>query len=181
LSAAHEEAERLNRLVANLLEMTRLESGAVPVRKEWHSLEDIVGTALGRLERRLIDRPVTTRIPEDLPLVPLDEILVEQALVNLLENALRHTPKTSPIEVSADLRGDDVTVAVADRGPGIPPGDEARVFERFYRARPDAADGGVGLGLNVCKGIVEAHGGRIEAVNRPDGGAVFRLHAAPRR
>jgi two-component system sensor histidine kinase KdpD len=175
LEVAHEEAERLNRLVRNLLDMTRLEAGAVQIRKEWHPLEEIVGAALNRLERRLADRPVTTRIPDDLPLVPLDGVLIEQVLLNLLDNALRHTPSGSPIEVSAALDGDRVRIEVADRGPGVRPGDEARVFDRFYRGRSDTADGGVGLGLTVCKGIVEAHGGRIEAINRPAGGVAVRF------
>jgi two-component system sensor histidine kinase KdpD len=175
LAVAHEEAERLNRLVANLLDITRLEAGAVQVRKEWHPLEEIVGAALTRLERRLADRPVTTQIPADLPLVPLDGVLMEQMLLNLLDNALRHTPPRTPIEIAAALDDDHVSLEVADRGPGVPAGDEARVFDRFYRGRPGVAEGGVGLGLTVCRGIVEAHGGRIEAVNRPGGGVAFRV------
>jgi len=175
LTIAHEEAERLNRLVANLLDITRLEAGAVQVRKEWHSLEEVVGAALTRLERRLADRPVTTQIPADLPLVRLDGVLMEQVLLNLLDNALRHTPPGTPIEIAAALDGGHVSVDIADRGPGVPPGDEARVFDRFYRGRLGVAEGGVGLGLTVCKGIVEAHGGRIEATNRREGGVVFRI------
>jgi two-component system sensor histidine kinase KdpD len=175
LAVAHEEAERLTRLVANLLDVTRLEAGAVQLRKDWHPLEEIVGAALTRVERMLAGRPVTTRIPDDLPLVPLDGVLVEQVLLNLLDNALRHTPPGTPIEISASLDANHVAVEVADRGPGLPPGDEARVFDRFYRGRPGAPERGVGLGLSVCRGIVEAHGGRIEAANRPGGGAVFRF------
>jgi two-component system sensor histidine kinase KdpD len=175
VAVAHEEAERLNRLVANLLDVTRLEAGAVQVRKEWHPLEEIVGASLTRLERQLADRPVTTRIPADLPLVPLDGVLIDQVLLNLLDNAVRHTPPGTPIEISAALDGDYVSVAVADRGPGVPSGDEERVFDRFYRGRAGGAGGGVGLGLTVCKGIIEAHGGRIEAANRPGGGAIVRF------
>jgi two-component system sensor histidine kinase KdpD len=175
LAVAHEEAERLNRLVTNLLDMTRLEAGTVQVRKDWHPLEEIVGAALTRVEQRLTGRRVTTQIPGDLPLVPLDGVLVEQVLLNLLDNALRHTPAGTPIEISATLDGNQVVVAVADRGPGVPPGDEARVFDRFYRGRSGAVEGGVGLGLTVCKGTVEAHGGRIEAANRAGGGVVFQF------
>jgi two-component system sensor histidine kinase KdpD len=177
LRAVHEEAERLNRLVQNLLEMTRLESGSVQVRKDWHSIEELVGAALGRFNRRLGQRPIVTRIPADLPLVALDPVLIEQVLVNLLDNALKYTPPESPIEIAARVEGDGVTVEVADRGPGLPPGEERRVFDKFYRGRA-VADRGVGLGLAICQGIVEAHGGRIWAENRPGGGVAFRFTLA---
>jgi two-component system sensor histidine kinase KdpD len=175
LAVAHEEAERLNRLVTNLFDMTRLEAGAIQVRKEWHPLEEIVGAALTRLETRLADRPVATRLPADLPLVPMDGVLIEGVLVNLLENALRHTPPGTPIDIEARVEGPWLVVEVADRGPGLAPGDESRVFERFYRGGREAPEGGVGLGLTVCRGIVEAHGGAIAAANRPGGGAAFRF------
>ena len=175
LQAIHEEADRLNRLVNDLLDMTRLESGAIEVRKEWHPLEEIVGAALARLGRRLEDRPVTTRLPADLPLVPLDGVLMEQLLINLLENALKHTPPRTPIEIAAAVNNGEVRLEVADRGPGLPPGDEARVFDKFYRGRQAQGGRGVGLGLTICRGIVEAHGGQISAENRPGGGVVFRV------
>jgi two-component system sensor histidine kinase KdpD len=170
-----EEADRLNRLVRNLLDMTRLQSGAVRVAKEWHSLEEIVGAALSRLEARLRGRRVSTHIPEDLPLVPLDGILVEQVLVNLVENALKYTPRDSPIEIAAWPGEGEVVVEVQDRGPGLPAGEEERVFDKFHRADARNVPGGVGLGLTLCRGIVTAHGGRIWAENRPDGGAAFRF------
>jgi two-component system sensor histidine kinase KdpD len=170
----YEEADRLNRLVRNLLDMTRLQSGAVRVSKEWHPLEEIVGAALSRLESRLRGRSVSAHIPDDLPLVPLDGILIEQVLVNLLENALKYTPRDSPIEISAARSGEEVVVEVKDRGPGLPAGEEERVFDKFHRAAREVP-GGVGLGLTLCRGIVTAHGGRIWAENRPDGGAVFRF------
>ncbi|MBI5033826.1 MAG: sensor histidine kinase KdpD [Chloroflexi bacterium] len=168
-----EEAERLNRLIGNLLNMTRLEAGAVQVRKEWSVLEEIVGVVLTRLEDRLHDHPVTTDIPADLPLVPLDSILIDQVLVNLLENAIKYTPAASPIEIAARIADGHVLVQVADQGPGVPPGEEDRVFDKFYRARTDG--GGVGLGLTICRGIVQAHGGKIWAQNRQGGGAVFQF------
>ena len=170
-----EEADRLNRLVRNLLDMTRLQSGAVRVKKEWHPLEEIVGAALSRLESRLRDRPVATHLREDLPLVPLDGLLVEQVLVNLVENAIKYSPRGTPIEVSAWTAENEVTVEVADRGPGLPSGEEERVFEKFYRGPARDRPGGVGLGLTICRGIVSAHGGRIWAENRPGGGAAFRF------
>jgi two-component system sensor histidine kinase KdpD len=129
---------------------------------------------LNRLGTRLRGRPVTTSIPPDLPLVPIDPVLIEQVLINLLDNALKYTPEGSPIEISASPGDDGVVVEVADRGPGLRAGDERRVFEKFYRGQAPAAPGS-GLGLAICRGIVEVHGGRIEAANRPGGGAVFRF------
>ncbi|MCU0492790.1 MAG: sensor histidine kinase KdpD [Chloroflexaceae bacterium] len=181
--AVYDEAGRLNRLVGNLLDMTRLESGALQVQKEWQPLEEVVGAALTRLHQHLGNRPVVTDMPPDLPLVPLDGVLIEQVLINLLENALKYTPADSPLEIRAYLsqpRGSQpalqsVTVEVADRGPGIPHGDEGRIFEKFYRVNEVGSGRGVGLGLTICKGIVEAHGGQIWAENRPGGGSVFRF------
>jgi two-component system, OmpR family, sensor histidine kinase KdpD len=170
-----EEADRLNRLVRNLLDMTRLQSGTVRVARQWHPLEEIVGSALNRLEARLQGRPVVTRIGEDLPLVPLDGVLIEQVLVNLIENALKYTPGGTPVEISAWGAEGEVTIEVADRGPGVPPGEEERVFEKFHRIETRERPGGVGLGLTVCRGIVAAHGGRIWVENRPGGGAAFRF------
>jgi two-component system sensor histidine kinase KdpD len=174
LQTVHEEGDRLNRLVQNLLQMTRLESGALQVHKEWFPLEEVVGAALGRLAPQLRDRSVTTRIPEAPALVPMDDVLIEQVLINLLDNALKHAPSATPIEISAAGGANEVSIEVADRGPGLRPGEAARVFEKFYRGSPGASRG-AGLGLAICRGIVEAHGGRIEALNRPEGGAVFRF------
>ncbi|HEU4370598.1 MAG TPA: sensor histidine kinase KdpD [Methylomirabilota bacterium] len=172
LDSVHEEAERLNRLVQNLLEMTRLESGAVQLRKELHPPEEVIGAALGRLGKRLADRRVTTRVPSDLPLVPMDDVLIEQVLLNLLDNAVKYTPPGSPIEIIATATDRNLTIEVADRGPGLPPGEEEKVFEKFYRAVRVTA-GGAGLGLAICRGIVQAHGGRIWAQNLPGGGVAF--------
>jgi two-component system sensor histidine kinase KdpD len=169
---AYEEAERLNRLVGNLLEMTRLESGGIQVEKEWELLEEIIGATLNRLGIRMDDHPVMVNLPPDLPLVPVDGVLIEQVLLNLLDNAIKYTPPGSPIELSAHASGNEVVVSVADRGPGLTPGDEKRVFDKFYRAQPKTS-GGVGLGLTICRGIIEAHGGRIWAENRRGGGARF--------
>jgi two-component system sensor histidine kinase KdpD len=174
LETIQEESERLSRLVNNLLQMTRVESGALQLHRDWLPLEEIVGAALERLKRRLGDRPVSTRLPEDLPLVPVDDVLIEQVLINLLENALKYTPSGSPIEVAAWASEEGVTVEVADRGPGLGPGEEARVFEKFYRGRRTSG-GGAGLGLAICRGFIESHGGRIWAENRAGGGAAFRF------
>jgi two-component system sensor histidine kinase KdpD len=171
---AYEEAERLNRLLSNLLEMTRLESGSVKVEKEWQPLEEVVGTTLLRLDRLFEDHPLKTSLPDDLPLVPIDGVLIEQVLNNLLENAVKYTPAGSPIELSAWAEGQEVVVAVADRGLGLPPGEEEYIFDKFYRVRPTTTSG-VGLGLAICRAIIEAHQGRIWAENRTGGGAVFRF------
>jgi two-component system sensor histidine kinase KdpD len=169
-----EEADRLERLVSNLLDMTRLDSGTVEPRREWVPLVEVIGAALTRLEGRLAGRHVTTAIPEELPLVSLDPVLVEQLFMNLLENAAKYTPPTSEIDVRASREGGTLVVDVSDRGPGIPPGDEERVFERFHRGA-HAGVRGVGLGLPIARAIAQAHGGRLVAANRPGGGAVFRL------
>jgi two-component system sensor histidine kinase KdpD len=172
LESVREEAERLSRLVANLLEMTRLQSGALRLRTEWHQVEEVVGAALRRVRRRLGQRSVTTRLLPDLPAAPMDDVLIEQVLVNLLDNAIKYTPPGSPIAIIATATEEAVTVEVADRGPGLPPGEEGRIFEKFYRLPSDSGRG-AGLGLAICKGIVEAHGGRIWAQNLPGGGVAF--------
>jgi two-component system sensor histidine kinase KdpD len=172
LESVRLEAERLNRLVHNLLQMTRLESGALDLRKDWHPLEEVIGAALSRLGARLSGRRVTTKVPPDLPLVAIDDVLIEQVLVNLLDNATKHTPPGSPIDILVTATDENVTVEVTDHGPGLRPGDERRVFEKFYRG-PTADGQGAGLGLAICQGIVRAHGGRIWAQNAPAGGASF--------
>jgi two-component system sensor histidine kinase KdpD len=168
-----EEAERLNRLIRNLLDMTRLDSGTVKVKKEWLALEEVVGAALNRLDARLAEREVRVELPADLPLVPFDAVLIEQALINLLENAAKYSQ--GQIEVRASAAAAEVMVEIADRGPGIEPGQEDRVFEKFHRAVREGGPSGVGLGLAICRAIVAAHGGRIWVQNRDGGGASFRF------
>jgi len=166
-----EESRRMDRLVTNLLDMIRLETGALNVQREWHVLEDIAGVALLRLQQRLKDHPVATQFPSRLPLVPVDEVLLEQVFVNLLENAAKHTPAGTPIEVGARAGEGEVEVWVADRGPGLQQGEEEHIFEKFQRGGTGAD--GVGLGLTIVRGIVRAHGGRIRAEQRTGGGAFF--------
>jgi two-component system sensor histidine kinase KdpD len=175
LDSIMEESQRMNRLIRNLLDMIRVETGSLQVQKEWQPLEDAIGVALIRLDERLREHPVEVRLPRDLPLVPLDAVLLEQVFINLLENAVKYTPAGTPVEVSAVAGPGVVTVSVADRGPGLPPGEAERVFEKFYRGADAAPGKGVGLGLTISRGIVMAHGGRIWAENRPSGGAVFRF------
>lgn len=170
----YREAERLDRLLKNLLDMMRIEAGAVRLSREWHPMDEVVGAALARLEGRLRDHTVNAAFPADLPLVLVDGVLLEQVVINLVENAMKYAPSGSTIDVSASAIGREIVVEVADRGPGIPFGEEARIFDKFYRGRL-AREGGVGLGLTICRGIVEAHGGRVWAENRSGGGALFRF------
>ena len=173
LENIQEEGERLSRLVHNLIETTRLTSGAVELRKEPHSIEELVGSSLERVDKFLSGREVTTDLPEELPMVPLDSVLLEQVFVNLLDNAARHTPAGTAIAISAKRENDALLVEVADRGRGLAADELERVFEKFYHAK--SASAGAGLGLAICHAVVEAHGGRIWAENRPEGGAVFRF------
>ena len=176
-----EESRRMTRLVANLLNMVRVETGALAVQKSWQPLEEVVGVALLRLEEQLARHPVEVDLPPTLPLVPVDELLLEQVLINLLENAARHTPPGTAIAVRAWETEGAVCVEVADRGPGVPPGAEEMVFRKFYRgARPGTGNGsdtpaGSGLGLTIAQGIVCAHAGRMWVEARPGGGAAFRF------
>jgi two-component system sensor histidine kinase KdpD len=169
----HEEAERLNHLVRNLLDMTRIASGAVKVNKEWQPVEGVIGAALSRVEAALKDRRIDLALAPNLPLVPIDALLVEQVLINLLENAGKYTPPTSPIEILAHQEQTEVVIEVADRGPGIPKDLSDKIFEKFYRLPRESAGGGAGLGLAICRGVVEAHGGRIWVRARDGGGAAF--------
>ncbi len=175
LATIHEEARRLNRLVSNLLEVTKLESGHLDLKREWQPVEESLGAALNRLDEPLRGREVTTRVEEGLPMVAIDGVLMEQVFINLIENALKYTPPNAPIAI--DLRHADgaVIVAITDAGRGIAPGDEERIFEKFYRAESRGLLGGSGLGLTIARGIVAAHGGRIWAENATGGGAVFRF------
>jgi two-component system sensor histidine kinase KdpD len=175
LTNIYDEADRLSRLVNNLLDIAMLESGSLKLHKELQPLEEVVGAALTRLEKKLADRPVTTSLPAELPMVPLDAALAEHIFINLLENALKYTPAGSPLSISAVHRDDDLEVEVGDWGPGFPPEDLDRVFEMFERGAKDLGEKGYGLGLSICRAIVEAHGGRIWAANRPGGGAVVRF------
>ncbi len=170
-----EEAERLHRLLTNLLHMTRLESGPVAIHKDWQPVEEVIGAALTRLEPRLRERAVHTHLPENVTFAPFDAVLIEQVLINLLENAIRYTPAESPIDISVLAGEAEVMVEVADRGPGVPKDQREDVFEKFHRGAPGAADGGVGLGLSICRAIIGAHGGTIGVDQREGGGATFRF------
>ena len=166
------EARRLNRLVGNLLDMTRLEAGALKIVRQEADIEDLVGSALAQLPGRLQGRAVEIVLPADLPPVEMDFTLMVQVLVNLLDNAVKYSPSAAPISVTARVAGREMVVAVEDRGPGLPPGDPQQLFTRFFRVDRDGV-GGTGLGLSIAHGIVHALGGRIWASDRPGGGASF--------
>ena len=175
IGTAREEAERLNRLVGNLLNMTRIEAGAVRITWELEDVQDVIGSALEQLKSRVEGRQIRVEVPPDLPFVPMDFVLIVQVLVNVVDNALKYSPPDKPIEIRAWTAEGQVAIQVADRGIGIPSEDLDRVFDKFYRVqRPDNVTG-TGLGLSISKGLVEAHGGRIWAENRSGGGTVFTL------
>lgn len=175
LETACDEAERLNRFVANLLDMSRIEAGAVRLNLEPCDMQDLVGCALAAVKPRLGGRTIVTLLPDDLPLVPLDMVLVTQVLVNILDNALKYAPPGTPLELAGSVELSRMVVTVADRGPGVPTQDLQRVFDKFYRIPVPEGAGGTGLGLSICKGIVEAHGGDISAENQTGGGLVVTV------
>ncbi|MYM99167.1 ATP-binding protein, partial [Duganella vulcania] len=169
----HHEALRMSALVANLLDMARIQSGEVKFNLQWQALEEVVGSALRASGAQLQGHTVRTRLPAALPLLRFDAVLIERVLCNLLENAAKYTPPGARIEIAAALRGAWIDVMVCDDGPGLPPGREEAVFEKFTRGERESAKPGVGLGLAICRAIVDAHGGRIHAAPSPLGGAAF--------
>ncbi len=170
----HVAAERLNRLVANLLDMTRLESGMIQPKLDWCDVRDIINVTVRGLEQELVHHPITIEVQEGLPLVKLDFGLMEQALTNLIYNASIHTPDGTAIEINARIDEDRCIITVADHGTGVPTADLKRVFEKFYRAE-GTASGGTGLGLPIAKGFIEAHRGTLSVRNRTSGGAEFTI------
>lgn len=175
LDTAWEEAERLNHLVGNLLNMTRLEAGAMRLGNTLCDVQDLVGVTLAQMTNRLRHRTVTVDVPGSLPLVSIDLVLVAQALVNLVDNAVKYSPADAPIEIRAYEAGSGVQIEVSDHGPGIPPADLKHIFDKFYRVQRLSDVTGSGLGLSISQGIVELHGGRIWAANREGGGATFTI------
>lgn len=175
VETAREEADRLNGLVGELLDMTRLEAGHLKLLTDWYDPADVIGAALGQAQRSLAGRQVRADLPPDLPLVPLDQALMVQVLQNLLDNAAKYSPPGSPIEIAARVIGNEMQISVADRGEGIPAADRERIFDKFYRVGRPGRPFGTGLGLTICKGMVEAHRGRIWAEQREGGGTVMRI------
>jgi two-component system sensor histidine kinase KdpD len=151
----------------------RLESGHVPLRRQWETLDDLVGLALSRAAPRIGSRRVAVELSPDLPAVHVDAVLFTQVLVNLLENAAKHTPESTQVRVVGTATDREVRIAVEDDGPGLPPGDPDKLFAKFQRGRSEGDVPGVGLGLAICRAVMQAHGGRITAANREGGGARF--------
>lgn len=170
--AMRQSAERMSALVNNLLDMARLEAGAVQLKRAWQPLEEVMGSALAACGNLLAGRDIQVDLPDGLPLLNLDAVLIERVLVNLLENASKYTSARSAIHIAAHVRGDAVVLTLDDHGPGLPRGREERVFEKFERGRRESATPGVGLGLAICRAIIEAHGGTISGHNREAGGVV---------
>jgi len=175
VETAYEEAQRLNMLVGNLLDMTRLEAGAFRLNREPCDIQDLVGIALARFAQRHDTHPISVSLPEQLPLVSIDVALMTQVLMNLLDNAAKYSPEQAPIEIKGWLEEGEVALVVSDQGIGIPEADLANMFDRFFRTSRSHGIGGIGLGLSISKGIVEAHGGRMWAENHPSGGAIIGL------
>ncbi len=173
--AIYEEATRMAGLANNLLDMARLEAGAVVLNRQWQPLEEVVGGALAGLTARMANHPVSVKLPHDLPLIEIDSMLIERVFANLLENAVKYTPSGTPIQISAASVENELVVTVSDKGAGIPAGEEKLIFEKFHRVDTEGNKGGAGLGLTICRSIVEAHGGRIWADNLSSGGAAFHF------
>jgi two-component system sensor histidine kinase KdpD len=175
IETAREEAERLNRLVGNLLDITRLEAGAMRLHREACDMQELIGSSLEQIGTPLKNRQVKVDLSNKLPLLSLDFVLFSRVMVNVIDNALKYSPPEKPIEIRAYVSNQYLEISVADRGDGIPVEDLEHIFDKFYRVqRPDNVSG-TGLGLSISKGIVEAHGGSIRAENRIGGGAIFNV------
>jgi two-component system sensor histidine kinase KdpD len=172
-AAARDQALRLSNMVDNLLEMARLHSGAVRMRRQWQLLEEVIGSSLKLLERSLADHPVHVRLPDELPLLEFDAVLMERVFCNLIENAAKYSRPLSFVEIAARVLPDVVEVTVRDNGVGLPVTQGVDIFEMFVRGGKESATPGVGLGLAICRAVIEAHGGTIGARNHPEGGACF--------
>ncbi|MDD5241423.1 MAG: DUF4118 domain-containing protein [Sulfuricella sp.] len=169
--ALREQALRLSGLVGNLLDMARLHAGHVTLRKEWQLLEEVIGASIQLLGRSLANHQIRVALPKDMPLVAFDAVLIERVLCNLLENAAKYAPSGSLIEIAGSIKDGNAEVSVCDHGSGFPPDKQGALFEMFARGAPESATPGVGLGLAICRAIIDAHGGTIYAANRPEGGA----------
>jgi two-component system sensor histidine kinase KdpD len=166
-------ARDVSELVSNVLDLMSFETGGIPLRRDWESVDELVGVALRRLEGKLEGHAVRVALSDDLPPVYVDASLITQVLANMLDNAVRHTPPGTQVTIGAVARDHDLEVVIEDDGPGLPPGDPERLFAKFQRGREEGEGGGAGLGLAICRAIVAAHGGEIHASNRPQGGARF--------
>jgi two-component system sensor histidine kinase KdpD len=168
-------AREISELVSNVLDLMRFESGQIALRRDWESLDDLVGSALARVEERLREYPVEVQIPADLPPIYVDADLIVQTLANLFDNVTKYTPAGTRVQVAARAEDEWVCVLVDDEGPGLPAAGRDRLFDKFQRGRDEGTVVGAGLGLAICRAIVTAHGGEIRAGDRPGGGARFEF------
>ena len=169
ISAIDDEADRLNILVGNLLDMSRIESGALKPKREWNILSEIVEGVIARMKHLAVDHQLQIDVPETLPLIPVDYVQTEQVFTNLISNSLKYAPANTTVSIRARVDGEVIHIQVCNQGPQVPPEHLERIFDKFYRITSADRVTGTGLGLSICKGIIEAHGGRIWAENIPDG------------
>ena len=175
LRGLYDEAHHVSHVVSDLLDMTRLEAGAVKLDKQWYPVEELVGAALQRTKGQLAHHEVQIRLSAQLPLIHVDGVLLEKLLINLLENASKYTPPGSTIVITAERHDSQIRIEVADSGPGVPEHTAERLFEKFYRGEQEGVISGIGLGLTICRAITQAHGGTISVRNRVEGGAAFTV------
>jgi two-component system sensor histidine kinase KdpD len=168
-------ARDMTRLLTNVLDLVQIEFGGRALRSDWHTVDDLVALALRGSESRLAQRRIVLELPSDLPLISVEPTLIVQILSNLLENAAKYTPAGTTITICAAAREDSMMISVADDGPGFPPGDPERLFDKFQRGRSESNIVGVGLGLAICRAAAHLHGGDIRALNNPGGGARFEI------
>src|SRR6266545_4509928 len=169
VAAIDDEADHLNMLVGNLLDMSRIESGALKPKREWNILAEIVGNVLGRMRHLAQEHTLKIDVPEGLPLIPVDYVQMEQVFTNLISNSLKYAPVNTVVWIRAQVEGESLHVQVSNQGPQVPSEHLERIFDKFYRITAADKVTGTGLGLSICKGIIEAHGGNIWAENVPDG------------
>jgi two-component system sensor histidine kinase KdpD len=171
-----DESQRMSELMNKILDMAKLSTGQISIHREWNTLEEILGSALKRLEKELVRRPVNTHLSENLPLIWVDSVLFEQVIVNLIENAIKYTPSSSPIDIEADFSIQYLTISISDYGIGIPQSLEHKIFDKFFRLEHETEQNGVGLGLSLCRSIMELHAGTIQVKQVPHKGAVFVIN-----
>ncbi len=169
IAAIDDEADHLNMLVGNLLDMSRIESGVLKPKREWNILSEIVGSVLARMKHLAEEHRIEVDVPESLPLMPVDYVQMEQVFTNLMSNSVKYAPEKSLIRVRAFVEDDTAHVVVSNQGPQVPQEHLERIFDKFFRLTDADRVTGTGLGLSICKGIIEAHGGRLWAENIPDG------------
>jgi two-component system sensor histidine kinase KdpD len=175
-NAIAEEAQRISDLTTKILEMAKLETGEVILNKEWYAPEEIIGSALRCLDKKLKYRQVNLHIAQDLALIHVDAVLLQQVIVNLLDNADKYSPVEQPIDIFVEPNSSDLTISIADRGLGIPENLLQKIFDKFFQIYTESAQSGVGLGLSICRAIVEAHSGEIHALLREGGGLEMKFN-----